>query len=265
MTSLERQRLFGLDFVTGTTVAELADALLREASSATTQWRCVVTPNVDHLVRYRSRVDEHTVAEHAFMVLPDGMPIVWASRLLRASLSGRLPGSDLFARLWPQIAEHSTPTVILASSERVASLLRAEHPNVEMIVAPMFDLDDHETIETLVTQMVDASRRIDARFLFITVSMPKHHLLALRLEQRWRDDSADAPSDKPTVMLVGASPEFYLGLTKRAPRWMQRSGFEWLHRLVLEPRRMGRRYLVDDPKFMLIVWDEWKRRRRGDR
>ena len=188
MTNLERQRVFGLDFVTGTTVAELADRLLREASSATTQWRCLVTPNVDHLVRYRSHVDEYTVAEHAFMVLPDGMPIVWASRLLRASLSGRLPGSDLFARLWPQIAEQSTPTVVLAASERVASLLRAEHPNVEMIVAPMFDLDDHETIETLVTQMVDASRRIDARLLFITVSMPKSHLLALRLEQRWRDD-----------------------------------------------------------------------------
>ena len=261
MTDLERRRLFGLDFVTGTTVAELADTLVRDASSATTKWQCVVTPNVDHLVRYRSHVDERTVAEHAFMVLPDGMPIVWASRLLRASLSGRLPGSDLFSRLWPQIAEHATPTVVLASSARVASLLRAEHPNVEMIVAPMFDMDDHQTIDTLVTQMVDASRRIDARFLFITVSMPKHHLLASRLEQRWRDDTGH----KPTVMLVGASPEFYLGLTKRAPRWMQRSGFEWLHRLLLEPRRMGRRYLVDDPKFMLIVWDEWKHRRRSNR
>jgi N-acetylglucosaminyldiphosphoundecaprenol N-acetyl-beta-D-mannosaminyltransferase len=62
-------------------------------------------------------------------------------------------------------------------------------------------------------------------------------------------------------MLVGASPDFAVGLAKRAPRWMQRLGVEWLHRLAGDPRRLAKRYLVDDVAFVRLVWREWRARR----
>ena len=65
------------------------------------------------------------------------------------------------------------------------------------------------------------------------------------------------------MLLLGASPDFTLGLTRRAPEWMQRYGLEWIYRLGLEPRRLAKRYLVDDVAFLPLVWREWRASRRS--
>ncbi len=209
-----------------------------------------MTPNVDHLVRYEHHELEAEVARHATLVLPDGMPIVWASRHLDRPLARRLAGSDLFAALWPSLARDSVSTVVLASQDDVAERLRAEHPAATVIVPPFFDVGDEAAVTAVVDDLDAACTAIDARFLFICVSMPKHHLLASRLRERWTGRAG------PHVLLLGASPNFYLGLSRRAPEWMQRVGLEWLYRLASEPRRMARRYLVDDPEFVRLFLRE---------
>ncbi len=256
MTSsrLSTRHLFDLDFVNAPTVEPVAQVLFSERTERPDRWRCVVTPNVDHLVRYARHPEEAEAAAHSSLVLPDGMPIIWASRLLHRSLAGRLTGADLFADLWRRIVEDATPIVVVASTNEVASRISAADANARCIVPPMFDASDRAAVDGIVNEVANEAERIDARFVVVGVSMPKHHRIANGLRSRW----AGAYSGTPTVLLLGASPDFALGLTERAPSWMQRSGLEWLHRLLVDPRRMAKRYLVDDVSFLRLVWQEWR-------
>lgn len=257
---LPTRRLFGLDFVADGDIESLVEALIDEDGRAPRGWRCTVTPNVDHLVRYERNPLEAEVARAATVVLPDGMPIVWAGKLLGRPLRSRLTGSDLFAALWPELAARSIPAVVIASNDEVAAGLSAEHPGARMIVPPRFEVGDEAAVTALIDEVVAACDEIGARFVVVGISMPKHHLVAHHLERRWQDRDF-----VPMVMLLGASPNFHLGITQRAPRWMQRFGLEWLHRLASDPKRMARRYLVDDPRFAGILWREWRAARRGGR
>jgi N-acetylglucosaminyldiphosphoundecaprenol N-acetyl-beta-D-mannosaminyltransferase len=249
----ETQRLFGLDFVSDATIDAVADAVVRAATGPATGWRCVVTPNVDHLVRYDRNPREAEAARHACVVLPDGMPIVWASRLLGRPLKMRLAGSDLFGALWSRLAASSVPTVVVASRAEVADRLRESHAQAQTLVPVQFDVGDEPAVTSVIDWIDEAVAR-GGRVVIVGVSMPKHHLIANRLRERW----ADLTDDIPIVLLMGASADLSLGLARRAPRWMQRFGLEWLFRLALEPRRLARRYLVDDMKFMRLLGREWR-------
>ncbi len=248
------QRLFGLDFVAEATIPEIADALVAAADERVDEWRCVVTPNVDHLVRYARIDDEADAARHATLALPDGMPIVWASRLLGRGLRSRLAGSDLMGPLWERLAERSIPAVVVASSEAVSDGLEVRHSRVRSLVPPQFDVADDAAVTSIIDWIDATVEEIDARVVVVGVSMPKHHLVANRLRERW----AGRYLGSPIVMLLGASPDLFLGLTPRAPEWMRRSGLEWLHRLYLEPRRLAKRYFVDDVAFVRLVFREWR-------
>lgn len=259
IVDLHTQHLFDLDFVSDAGIDDIAASLIDDRDDHT--WRCVVTPNVDHLVRYRRHPIEAETARHATVVLPDGMPIVWASHWLHRPLGARLTGSDLFAALWKRIVDEAIPTVVIASNSIVAERMSAVHPGVRCIVPPQFAVDDTEVVSALLD---DVERHIDesgARFVVVGVSMPKHHLIAHLLRGRW----ANRTDQRPMVLLLGASPDFALGLTRRAPDWMQRTGLEWLYRLALEPRRLFKRYLVDDVAFAPLVWREWRTQRSARR
>jgi N-acetylglucosaminyldiphosphoundecaprenol N-acetyl-beta-D-mannosaminyltransferase len=257
------QTIHGLDFVSEATVGELTDLLLQEAGDdgAAAGWRCVITPNVDHIVRYHRNEREAAVAARATLVLPDGMPIVWTSRLVGRPLRRRLAGSDLFTVFWPRLGRDGVPTVVVAPSDQVVEGLRADHPVVRGVVPPFFDADDEHQVAAVVGEVVAAADEVAARFVLVLLSMAKCHVLADRLHARW----ADRPGPVPVVMLLGASADFHVGLVRRAPQWMRRMGLEWLHRLAGDPRRMARRYLVDDPLYAVLVWREWRaaHRRRG--
>ena len=247
--------LFGCDMVADATVDEVADAVVGVIEQADRGWSCVVTPNVDHLVRYRDHPDEAEIARSAAICLPDGMPIVWASRLLRRPLRSRLTGSDLFSALWPRLATERVSTVVVAADERVADGLVATHPACHPMIPPHFDRDDSAAVEGVVDDLVAAIDRSSAQVVIVGISLTKTHLLAAHLRRRW----SSRPDRPPVVLLLGAAAEFHLGLVPRAPAWMQRSGLEWLHRLAGDPRRLARRYLVDDVRFVAIVAREARR------
>jgi N-acetylglucosaminyldiphosphoundecaprenol N-acetyl-beta-D-mannosaminyltransferase len=253
---LPTERLFGLDFVSRGTIAEVAAVLLDAGDERLNEWRCVVTPNVDHLVRYTRVPIEADVARHARVVLPDGMPIVWASRLLQRPVASRLTGADLFSELWPRLAERRTPTVMVAARDDVVDRLTADHPGLRCVVPPMFDVTDTAAVDAVVAETAALCAETEARFLVVGVSMPKHHLIASRLRDRWAGDYTGTP----IVLLLGQSPEFAVGLVRRAPAWMQRSGLEWVWRLADDPRRLAKRYLVDDVAFARLMWKEWRSR-----
>jgi exopolysaccharide biosynthesis WecB/TagA/CpsF family protein len=256
---VREQNLFGLNFVDERSIGVVADTMLESPPAHESGWLVVVTPNVDHLIRYATSPADRRVAEHAAIVLPDGSPVIWASRLLGCPVHTRLTGTDLFATLWPRLVGNRQPVVVVAANNAVATALHAIHPGARCIVAPQFDADNRVAIVELAGRIQAEVAATGAQHVLLGVAMPKHHRLCAALTE------FVAPAPAVWVLLLGAAAEFHIGTRRRAPKWMQRSGLEWLHRLACDPRRMARRYLVDDLAFFPLVWREWREIRRHRR
>jgi N-acetylglucosaminyldiphosphoundecaprenol N-acetyl-beta-D-mannosaminyltransferase len=203
----------------------------------------VFTPNVDHIVNAESNADLRAAYDVADLAIPDGQWVVWASRLLGTPLPARVAGSDLALPLARMAAERGRSIYLLggapgAGEEAAARLQRDTGVRVCGFDASRIDLASPDD---------SVARRIaQARpdFVFVALGCPKQEIWCLRHRDLLR----------PAVLLgVGATVDFLAGRIRRAPRWMSRSGLEWLFRLALEPRRLAHRYLVNDPRFLALL------------
>jgi N-acetylglucosaminyldiphosphoundecaprenol N-acetyl-beta-D-mannosaminyltransferase len=225
------------------TFAEAIDAIaaLVEARSG----GYVFTPNIDHVVRADENEEFAAAYQHASLSLADGMPVVWASRLLPSQLPERISGSDIFVPLLERAGKRGWRVALLGAgpgiAQKVAGIAK-ERWGVEVVLvdAPMLRLEDQATITRMTQQIVEAR----ADLVFFAFGSPKQEILIGRI----------AKAVSPAVLIgVGATFDFVAGTVKRAPKILRRVGLEWAYRLAQEPRRLWRRYLVDDPKFALIV------------
>jgi N-acetylglucosaminyldiphosphoundecaprenol N-acetyl-beta-D-mannosaminyltransferase len=203
---------------------------------------------------------EAGVFRRAQYVLPDGMPLVYASRILKAPLASRLTGSGLFELMWPRLAAERRPVVVLCASEAIARRLGAEHPSARFIVPPLVDLGHNDQVEEVVDQLHGAVKESAAGLVLLGLGNPKDAVLAARLLDRY---ATDRTGSRPLCCGLGGSFDMYAGLKRRAPGWVQRSGLEWLYRFVQEPRRLFHRYFVRDRAFIGIVASEYRARRSG--
>lgn len=256
--ALARRQLFGHDFVDESDLRNVALDLLASVDEPDAAPRVVVTPNVDHLVQTPSipRVAQ-AVVDQARWCLPDGQPIVWASRLLGEPLAARLAGSSLVELLFTDSTLAFGPSVVIASDEVVAERLRGSVPETLAIVAPRLQVDDHAAIGGFVAAHLTAIVDHRPQIVFVGIGFPKDLLVIDALLARWPDRAT-----RPIIVAVGASFEMLFGLRTRAPRWMQRAGLEWFYRFLQEPRRLFVRYFVRDPAFVVLVAREWRRRSR---
>lgn len=261
--ALERRRLFGLDFVDAPDVTPITNELLSHPVIGPPELPVVVTPNVDHLVRRRRGLPPavHAVMEHAHWVLPDGQPIVAVSRWFGPPLRARLPGSTLVADLWPRLVADARPVLVVASSPGIAERVAAEAPHATVVVAPVLTASDPAGIERFADSCVEAVGPTRPEYVFVTLGLVKQELVIDALLRRWPADDGAIP----LMLAVGASFEMYYGLKARAPQWVQRAGLEWAFRFVQEPRRLFRRYFVDDVEFIGLVREERRSRRRSAR
>jgi N-acetylglucosaminyldiphosphoundecaprenol N-acetyl-beta-D-mannosaminyltransferase len=252
-SSLERSRVFGLAFVDASGPAEVAEALLAERPRLRSPGMLpvVVTPNVDHLVSLDRRVDPDAarVVESARYVLPDGQPVVWASRLLGRPLRSRLAGSEVVALLWPRLVEVGAPVTVIASDEGLAAALRADHPGAVVLVAPWIDRTDADAFGRFADACVHAAVGTDV--VFVTIGFPQSERLIGELLCRW-------PTEVPVPLCcaVGSSFAVLFGHRRRVPRWVARLGLEWTVRLMDEPRRLAGRYARDAVRFPPLLWRE---------
>ena len=259
-SALPRKRVLGFDFVAADSLAGLTDELLAyRPVVAPGVEPLVATPNVDYVVKL-ARPESAALAQRlrsAEYVLPDGMPIVWASRVLGARLPARLPGSDLFTLLWTRLIAERRAVLVLAPSDDVAARLREAHPAACTVVPPFFDHEAQDEIRPIVDACVHEIVERDVEIVVTAISFPGQQKVAFGI----LDQLSELEHPLPLILMLGASPEFHLGLKKRAPVWMQRRGMEWLHRFASEPRRLFHRYFVEDVAFVRIVWREWRRQR----
>lgn len=213
----------------------------------------VVTPNVDHMVRLGERPPADPVRaafEGAALRLCDSRVLQKLAALSGVTLTA-VPGSDLTARLFKTIAEAGDRIAIVGGDEALIADLRALYPAPTLLHhAPPMGLRDDERAMAAAAAFVADSR---ARFALLAVGSPQQELLAHRVATEGRAIG--------TGLCIGASIEFLVGRKARAPLWMQRAGIEWLHRLASEPRRLGRRYLIEGPRIFAMAW-RWRRGRR---
>lgn len=218
----------------------------------------VITVNLDHLRRYGRDAEYRRVADEAEIAVADGMALVWASRLQGTGLPERVTGSNLIWSLSAAAAAGRHRVFLLGgnpgTAEAAGEVLTRTYPG--LCVAgihcpePGFEGDPAGT---------EAVRRIlaEARpdLVFVALGSPKQELLMARL----RDELPHA-----WWLGVGISFSFVSGEVRRAPLWVQNLGFEWLHRLLQEPRRLARRYLLQGLPFALaLFWqclgNRWRR------
>lgn len=248
------QTLFGLPFQAHT-LAEATLRLLAAIDDDPGRAQVVITPNVDHLVRLEADPDLRQLYASADFYYADGMPIVWASHWLGRPLPERVTGSDLFVQLCRHAAASSRRVVIVGGQPGHEAAIEAafarHYPGLDLtVLAPAMGFDPTGPEAHAIA---DAVRARQPDIIFVCLGLPRQERWALQF----------APTFPHGIVLcVGAAMEFAIGLKQRAPGWVQRSGLEWLWRLGSDPTRLWRRYLVDDPKFLGIVWREWRNHRR---
>jgi exopolysaccharide biosynthesis WecB/TagA/CpsF family protein len=204
----------------------------------------VVTPNVDHLIRYH---DNPTFREHyaaASFVLMDSR---FASRLVRLLKGQKLPvctGADLTATLLRNSVSATDRILMIggpvAQSQTIAKLFGLR--NLEHYNPPMGFIGNAAALEECLKFIEDRS---PFRFCFIGVGSPQQEAVAHALRVRG--------IARGLALCVGASVNFITGSERRAPQWMQQAGIEWLYRLMQNPRRLARRYLIRGPRFFALL------------
>jgi N-acetylglucosaminyldiphosphoundecaprenol N-acetyl-beta-D-mannosaminyltransferase len=207
----------------------------------------VFTPNVDHIMLADENPRMQAAYARASLSLADGMPVLWASRLLGEPLPAKVSGSDFVPALLAHAAERGWRVYFLGGAPGVAALARDKLlerlPRLQVVGVDVSRIDADEAPDRW-RPLVERIRATRPDLIFVALGAPKQEI--------WIDTVREEL--RPSVLLaVGGSLDFIAGTVPRAPQWVSRSGFEWLFRLSLEPRRLWRRYLLRDPKFALLL------------
>jgi len=205
----------------------------------------VFTPNVDHVVLSERHAAFRNAYARADLSLADGVPVVWASRLLGRPVPEKVSGSDLVWPLAHRAADCGWRVFLVGGRPGAArEVARRFRSTCDLTVVGIDDspinIDDPTTYAALVARIREAR----ADVVLFALGTPKQEIFVDRVR------GAIGPA---VAIGVGASFDFVAGMVRRAPAWMSRCGLEWFFRLCQEPRRMWRRYLVRDPEFLLVV------------
>jgi N-acetylglucosaminyldiphosphoundecaprenol N-acetyl-beta-D-mannosaminyltransferase len=181
----------------------------------------------------------------ATLVVPDGMPVVWAANLLGERLGDRVYGPELMRRYNARCAKTGHRVWLYGGRDQgslvqLALNLRQENPGINIVggYSPPFRPMTAEEEDALVEQINDARPDV----LWVGIGVPKQEKWMARMRERL---------DVPVICAVGAAFDFHAGRVSQAPRWMQERGLEWIYRIAQEPRRLLPRYLYFNPRFVM--------------
>jgi N-acetylglucosaminyldiphosphoundecaprenol N-acetyl-beta-D-mannosaminyltransferase len=240
----ERVRI-GRSNIDAVTSDEALDRLveLAEDPSGAAQ---VVTPNAQHVVLLESDPYLRKIYSDAALVVPDGISLVYAARLLGTPLKGRVTGVDVLQGLCAKAAERGLSVFFLGgrrgAAEEAAARLKSVHPKLKVAgtSCPPYGFHLREAGLNEVSREVLAAQ---PDILFVALGAPK--------QEYWIYEHG-LKLGVPLSIGIGGSFEMISGMTRRAPRWIQAAGFEWLFRLAMEPRRLWMRYLIGNVQFVGI-------------
>jgi N-acetylglucosaminyldiphosphoundecaprenol N-acetyl-beta-D-mannosaminyltransferase len=220
----------------------------RWISAADQQYVCVT--GVHGVMESQRDAELRRIHNEAGLVTPDGMPLVWISRLKGFKGVSRVYGPDLLLACCERFLSQQCRHFFYGAAEGVAELLgtRLASRFPGLVVAGSFSppfgaLSPQEDRE--IVTMINAA---EPDIVWVGLSTPK--------QERWMKEHVGRVN-APVLIGVGAAFDFHAGLKPQAPRWMQRTGLEWFFRMITEPRRLGRRYMVNNPLFVINLFLQW--------
>lgn len=207
----------------------------------------VVTPNVDHIVRLEKDEELQKVYKNASLILTDGKPLIWISKWYKTPIKEKISGSDLFPNVCELAANKNYTMYLLGAAEGVADIaaknLMKKYPGLHVVgtYSPPFGFEKNEQEMNKIKTQIQA---VHPDILIVGLGCPKqekfmyYHCKELGV---------------PISFGLGASIDFEAGNIKRAPKWMSNHGLEWLYRFSKEPKRLFKRYFVDDLKIIQVA------------
>lgn len=223
-----------IDNLTMDEVLNAADELIQKKKNA-----YLVTPNVDHMVQLNTDRELQKIYAGADLVVTDGKPLIWISRLYGTPIKEKISGSDLFPLLCGMSAEKGYSIFLLGAAEGVAAKaaenLKARYPGLKIAgtYSPPFGFEKDES-ET--RKSVEAVKAAKPDILIVGLGSPKQEKFIYAHREEL---------NVPLSLGLGASIDFESGYLKRAPKWMSNCGLEWLYRVIQDPKRLVKRYWND--------------------
>ncbi|HEY9645625.1 MAG TPA: WecB/TagA/CpsF family glycosyltransferase [Chroococcidiopsis sp.] len=246
MKPLEYRHILGMR-VDATSYEDATQRVINWAIAGTPAYVCV--SNVHMTMETWDSPRFARVVNQSSLVTPDGMPLVWALTALGIPDASRVYGPTLTLHLCQAAAQAQVKIGLYGGTEEslaaFVKFLEQRFPGIQVVcqIAPPFRPLTLEEDEAYTQQIVESG----AQILFVGIGCPK--------QEFWMKEHSDRIS---AVMLgVGAAFDFHSGRVKQAPAWMQRMGLEWLFRFTMEPKRLWRRYVIHNPRFVALFTVQW--------
>ena len=241
---MEKQALLNT-FINNVTMSETVEAI--EQMIAADKKSYVVAINVDVVMKIEADPYLKKIVDDADMVLVDGKPLVWISKLHGRPLKEKISGSDLVPLLCEISAKKGYSIFIIGGKDGIAAQARQrleqKLPGIRIAgtYAPPFGFENDQEELDKINRMISEAH---PDLLIACFGCPK--------QEKWIYENIEKYDAKVSVC-AGATVDFLAGNVKRAPKWMSEHGLEWFYRFVQEPRRMFRRYFVDDMKIIGLI------------
>ena len=232
-------------YINNLTMSETVEAIEKMIEEERKSY--VVAINVDVVMKIESDSYLKEIVDNADMVLVDGKPLVWISKLYGKPLKAKISGSDLVPLLCEVSAQKGYRMFIIGGKDGIAEQakkrLEEKYPDIEIVgtyAPPMgFEKDKKE-----LNKINDMISEVKPDLLITCFGCPK--------QEKWIYENINKYDAKVSVC-AGATVDFLAGNVKRAPRWMSEHGLEWFYRFLQEPKRMFRRYFIDGVKIIRLI------------
>ena len=241
---MEKQPLLNT-CINNLTMPETIDKIEKMISSKNKSY--VVAVNVDVIMKIENDPYLKEIVDNADMVLVDGKPLVWISKIYGRPLKAKISGSDLVPLLCDVAAQKGYSIFIIGGKDGIAEQaqkrLESKLPNIKIVgtYAPPMGFEKDEEELNKINSMISKAK---PDLLIACFGCPK--------QEKWIYENINKYDAKVSIC-AGATVDFLAGNVKRAPRWMSEHGLEWFYRFLQEPKRMFKRYFVDDVKILKLI------------
>lgn len=253
---MKTTKIFGYPFICELSYEEISDLIIEDIQSNQIITN-VITPNAHGIVSYASHPALNAFCQQSKYVLPDGQPIVLLSKLTENPIQKRLTGSDLFPVLFNKINNTAIKLLFILSDESLIEKFQEVSTNSIYYVPPFLKMEEENKLKAEGLKIAELIEEQEIQIVFFGISEPKQGALSQVITEKLTSKK----HPKSCIFLfLGASYEFYFGIKKRAPKIFQKLSLEWFYRLMMEPKRLLKRYTVTNVQFIVLAI-KWYRKK----
>lgn len=244
---MDKVNMFNINF-DNITFADLMEFILDAKKNKKQTY--ILTCNVDHVVQTTKDREFAEIYSNADLVVADGVPIMWASKLIKRPLKQKISGSDILPVLGKEFEKNEVSLFFLGAAEgiafKAAENLRKKYQNIKIVgcYSPTYGFENNEEENE---KILDKIKSAKPDVLMVGVGAPKQEKWIYKYYKQY---------DVPVSIGVGATFDFISGNVVRAPAILQTLGLEWFWRFLQEPKRLFHRYFIEDSKFIVLIIKE---------